>query len=130
MLRRHGRYDYSPINERPTYAWPNGKRLAVYVALNVEVFPFGEGMGPDLNMRQPEPDIPNFTWRDWGNRVGIWRLLDLFDELGLAMGRERFAIEARQDSLGDCQILAACTAACEPHGRTVALEDTVGDQLL
>ena len=84
-LRQHGRYDYNPIKGRPVYDWPNGKRLAVYVALNVEVFPFGEGMGPDLNMRQPEPDIPNYTWRDWGNRVGIWRLLDLFDEFAMPL---------------------------------------------
>ena len=85
MLKSHGRYDYVPIKGRPVYDWPNGKRLAVYVALNVEVFPFGEGMGPDLNMRQPEPDIPNYTWRDWGNRVGIWRLLDLFDEFAMPL---------------------------------------------
>lgn len=79
-LRQHGRYAFSPISARPKYRWPEGKGLAVYVVLNVEVFPFAEGMSPELNPRQPEPDIPNFTWRDWGNRVGIWRLLDLFDE--------------------------------------------------
>ena len=38
-------------------------------------------MGPELNPRQPEPDIVNYTWRDWGNRVGVWRLIELFDEL-------------------------------------------------
>jgi len=36
MLRNHGRYDYSNITERPDYSWPDGKRLAVYVAFNVE----------------------------------------------------------------------------------------------
>jgi hypothetical protein len=36
MLRRHGRYVYSPITERPVYDWPDGKRLAIYVALNIE----------------------------------------------------------------------------------------------
>jgi peptidoglycan/xylan/chitin deacetylase (PgdA/CDA1 family) len=80
MLKSHGRYAYSPIAGRPVYDWPNGTRLAVYIALNVEVFPFGEGLAPELNPRQPEPDITNYTWRDWGNRVGIWRLLDLYDE--------------------------------------------------
>ncbi len=81
MLRTHGRYPYSAIVRRPAYAWPNGSGLAVYVALNVEQFPFAEGMGPELNPRQPEPDIVNFTWRDWGNRVGVWRLIELFDEM-------------------------------------------------
>jgi peptidoglycan/xylan/chitin deacetylase (PgdA/CDA1 family) len=84
-LRCHGRYDYAPINGRPVYDWPGGKRLAIYVALNVEVFPYGEGMGPELNPRQPEPDIANYSWRDWGNRVGIWRLVDLFDEFDMPL---------------------------------------------
>jgi peptidoglycan/xylan/chitin deacetylase (PgdA/CDA1 family) len=81
MLRSHGRYPYSAIVRRPVYEWPNGTRLAVYVAVNVEQFPFGEGMGPELNPKQPEPDIVNFTWRDWGNRVGVWRLIELLDEM-------------------------------------------------
>jgi peptidoglycan/xylan/chitin deacetylase (PgdA/CDA1 family) len=79
VLRTHGRYAYSPIVERPPYDWPNGTRLAVYVAVNLEQFPFGEGMGPELNPRQPEPDVVNHAWRDWGNRVGVWRLLELLD---------------------------------------------------
>lgn len=82
-LRQHGRYGYSPIVERPVYDWPGGRRLAVYIAVNVEAFPFGEGLGPDLNPRQPEPDIVNYGWRDWGNRVGVWNLLDALDEYAL-----------------------------------------------
>jgi allantoinase len=79
VLRSHDRYPYSPIVDRPVYEWPNGTRLAVYIAVNVEVFPFGEGMAPELSARQPEPDVWNFSSRDWGNRVGIWRLLELLD---------------------------------------------------
>ena len=80
MLKSHDRYPYSPIVDRPTYQWPNGSRLAVYIALNIEVFPFGEGLGTDLSPRQPEPDIVNFTWRDYGNRVGVWSLIEALDE--------------------------------------------------
>ena len=79
-LRQHGRYPYSPIVERPVYDWPDGRRLAVYIAVNVETFPFGEGLGPELNARQPEPDVVNHGWRDWGNRVGVWNLLEALDE--------------------------------------------------
>lgn len=79
MLKTHGRYAYSPIVGRPPYEWPNGTRLAVYIAVNLEQFPFGEGLGPELNPRQPEPDVTNHAWRDWGNRVGVWRLLELLD---------------------------------------------------
>ncbi|WP_210215314.1 polysaccharide deacetylase family protein [Lichenihabitans psoromatis] len=83
VLRTHGRYDYIPITKRPTYDWPNGKRLAVYIGLNLEDFAFGEGLGAELAPGGPSPDILNFAWRDYGNRVGAWRLLELFDDLAL-----------------------------------------------
>ena len=79
-LRQNARYAYSPIVDRPVYDWPGGRRLAVYIAVNVETFPFGEGMAPDLNPRHPEPDIVNYGWRDWGNRVGVWNLLEVLEQ--------------------------------------------------
>lgn len=78
----HGRYGYSPIRGRKPYDWPGGKRLAVYVGLNLEHFAFGEGMGAELCPGGPPPDVLNYAWRDYGNRVGAWRMLDLFDRLG------------------------------------------------
>ena len=80
-LPMHGRYDYSPIHSRPDYSWPDGRRLAVYVALNLEHFAFGEGLGAELTPGGPQPDVLNYAWRDYGNRVGFWRLLELFDAL-------------------------------------------------
>lgn len=82
-IRKHGRYDYSPIIERPVYDWPGGKRLAVYIALNIEHFSFGEGLGHSPTSPGREPDVRNYAWRDYGLRVGIWRIFDLLDELGL-----------------------------------------------
>jgi peptidoglycan/xylan/chitin deacetylase (PgdA/CDA1 family) len=83
MLTSHGRYDYSPIRGRPVYDWPNGTRLAVYLGVNLEHFAFGEGLGAELCPGGPPPDVLNFGWRDWGNRVGGWRILDLLGELAL-----------------------------------------------
>src|SRR6201990_2143129 len=83
MPRTHDRYPYSPITRRPDYDWPNGKRLAVYVGLNLEWFAFGEGLGAELAPAGPQPDVLNYAWRDYGNRVGAWRLLELFDRLAL-----------------------------------------------
>jgi allantoinase len=80
MLRKHDRYDFSPIVQRPDWSWPNGARLAFFVAPNIEEFPYGEGLAIELNPKQREPDIPNYTWRDWGNRVGVWRMIELMDE--------------------------------------------------
>jgi allantoinase len=82
-MNQHGRYDYSPIHGRQRYRWPNGAGLAVYVAVNLEHFAFGEGLGAELAPGGPQPDVLNYAWRDYGNRVGAWRLLDLFDELRL-----------------------------------------------
>lgn len=82
-LRQHGRYAYHPIVERPDFCWPDGKRLAVFFALNLEHYAFAEGIAEDLVPGIPAPDVLNNSWRDYGNRVGAWRLLDLFRELGL-----------------------------------------------
>jgi peptidoglycan/xylan/chitin deacetylase (PgdA/CDA1 family) len=86
-LAGHGRYAYEPIEGRAAPDWPEGKRLAVYIALNLEVFSFGEGLGAELAPGPmaggPQPDVLNYAWRDYGNRVGVWRMLDLFYELEL-----------------------------------------------
>jgi hypothetical protein len=83
MIATHGRYPYSPIPARPVYDWPGGKRLAVYFALNLEWFSFGKGIGAELAPGGPPPDVLNYAWRDYGNRVGVFRLADLFAELRL-----------------------------------------------
>ncbi len=80
-LETHHRYAYSPITRRPDFDWPGGGRLAVYLGLNLEHFAFGEGLGAELAPGGPQPDVLNFAWRDYGNRVGAWRLLELFDAL-------------------------------------------------
>jgi len=81
--RTHDRYPYSPIAGRPVYDWPDGKRLAIYVGLNLEWFSFGEGLGAELAPGGPQPDVLNYAWRDYGNRVGVFRLAELFGELKL-----------------------------------------------
>jgi allantoinase len=83
MLPSHGRYAYHPWPERPRYAFPGGARLAVYLGVNLEHFAFGEGLGAELAPGGPPPDILNYAWRDYGNRVGAWRLLELLDQLRL-----------------------------------------------
>jgi peptidoglycan/xylan/chitin deacetylase (PgdA/CDA1 family) len=83
MLPAHDRYPYSAIVDRPDYTWPGGKRLAFYIALNVEQFAFGEPPGGDFTSQPHAPYHRSFAWRDYGNRVGVWRLLELFEELSL-----------------------------------------------
>jgi allantoinase len=82
----HSRFGYSAITRRPDIRWPNGARLAVYIGFNVEHFAFGEGLGATLAPASPPPDVLNFAWREYGNRVGVWRCIELFDELALPTG--------------------------------------------
>jgi allantoinase len=79
-LRTAPRYKYSPVTQRAGYSWPDGKRLAVYLALNVEQYKFGEGVIEELVPSTDQPDILNYSWCDYGTRVGVWRLLELMEE--------------------------------------------------
>lgn len=86
MLKGHGRYDYSAIAKRPDYSFPDGRRLAVHFCLNLEHFSFGEGLGNDYGTNQPQPNVRSYAWRDYGNRVGAWRLLELAEAYDLPYG--------------------------------------------
>lgn len=119
MLTSHNRYSYLPITERRPYEWPNGTRLAVYTVVNVEVFPFGEGLGIPIAPAQPEPDVVNFSYRDWGNRVGFFRLVELFQEFGFPA-----SMFLNSELFDHCpQIIAAIKGRGDEiagHGRTNA----------
>jgi hypothetical protein len=118
-LAGHDRYDYSPLRGRPNYTWPQGKRLAVYFALNLEHFSFGEGLGAELSPGGPQPDVLNFAWRDYGNRVGAWYVLDAFDALDLPMAA--LVNSAMYDYAPE--LVAACRTRGDEivaHGRTNA----------
>lgn len=80
ILTSHDRFPYSPIVNRPQFTWPEGKKLAVYVALCVEHFSYGEGLGLPYSPGLSHPNSYNWAWREYGNRVGGWRLIDLFEE--------------------------------------------------
>ena len=82
-LPGHERFDYRPITRRPHWQWPNGAGLAVYLGFNLEHFAFGEGLGACLGPASPHPDVLNHSWREYGNRVGAWRCLELFEQLSL-----------------------------------------------
>jgi len=80
------RYDYSPIASRKPLKFPGGKRVALLTYINVQHFPADR---PELvhaivpATANFQPDILNTTWRDYGMRVGIWRLFDILDRHGL-----------------------------------------------
>lgn len=85
-LKDHSRFPYSPIYSRPEGSWPNGARVAFYIGLNLEHFSFGEGLGGQLvpgSNTENSADILNYSWREYGNRVGGFRLLSILDKYKL-----------------------------------------------
>jgi peptidoglycan/xylan/chitin deacetylase (PgdA/CDA1 family) len=77
-------YEYSAIVDRPKLAWPQGARVAFYAGLNIEHFEVDK---PSTSIWEGTsalvPDPLNHGWRDYGNRVGIWRLIEIFDRHGV-----------------------------------------------
>ena len=76
-----------PDQRPPVYDWPNGKRLAVVFANNIEHFAFKAGVGLNDSEVDAAPSHRNSAWRDYGNRIGMWRMFDVFDELDLPMAQ-------------------------------------------
>jgi peptidoglycan/xylan/chitin deacetylase (PgdA/CDA1 family) len=79
---RPDRYDYSAITERANFSWPTGKRLALYIAIGFEEYTPDEGMTEDIVPECGAPDLVNTAWRDYGNRVGGFRLLNRLTGIG------------------------------------------------
>jgi peptidoglycan/xylan/chitin deacetylase (PgdA/CDA1 family) len=81
------RITYSPISDRPRVELPDGARMVVWVIVNIEEWSPLETMPrtvlPPPAGGSPMPDIPNWAWHEYGNRVGFWRMLEVFDELNI-----------------------------------------------
>jgi allantoinase len=79
------RIPYSPITERPPLKWPNGARVALWVVPNIEHYEYLPRRTVPRNPwpRTPHPDILGYAVRDYGNRVGVWRMFDVLDRLGI-----------------------------------------------
>lgn len=79
----HGRFAYLPFNRRPPLQLPDGARVAVWIIPNIEHFPWGK---PALSMAEGltkfDPDILNHAWRDYGGRVGVWRVAEILERQG------------------------------------------------
>jgi allantoinase len=81
--QEHDRFVYSPIIDRPPLRWPNGARVAVWVIPNIEHFLFDRpGTPVTVATLALSPDVLNYAWRDFGPRVGIWRLMEAMERYG------------------------------------------------
>jgi peptidoglycan/xylan/chitin deacetylase (PgdA/CDA1 family) len=78
--RRYGPFPYTPIYRRPKLKWPNGAHVAVWVCPNIEVFALNE---PVPSASGKVPDVPAWSLRDYGARVGIFRIMEVLSKRGI-----------------------------------------------
>jgi len=84
MLRDPGHYDFAPYRGRPKIRWPNGARVAFWVAPNIEHYEYDPPSNPTrAPWLRPNPDVLNYSWRDYGNRVGFDRMADVMEKYGV-----------------------------------------------
>ncbi|MBJ3778524.1 polysaccharide deacetylase family protein [Acuticoccus mangrovi] len=84
---KYGPFEFSAIAKRPHWTWPNGKTLAVWLCPNVEIFHLDVPMPGDSQERptgrEAVPMVRQWAQRDYGNRVGIWRVMDVLAKHGM-----------------------------------------------
>lgn len=81
---RHGPFPYSPIIRRPPLKWPHGAHVALWVIPNIEFFALDEQVPSGSGgTGVPVPDVPTWSARDYGNRIGVFRLMQVLDRHGI-----------------------------------------------
>lgn len=131
-------YDYSAITDRLPLRWPKGKRVALILTLNLETWqllkdtdkPYYAGGPPILPDVLPgnTPDFPNFTWREYGQRVGCFRLFKLFDEMKVKPSCTINAETAlRRRPMLDAALSRGCEIVAHNYEQGELLTDFAGD---
>ena len=116
------RIAYSPITDRPPLKLPGGARMAVWVIVNVEEWDTEQTMPRTVLTPpaggSPMPDIPNWAWHEYGNRVGFWRMLKVFDEFQipgvLAINGSRASRPTRRSSRRRSSATGSSSATASP----------------
>lgn len=90
------RAPYSAIVDRPPLTLPGGARVVVWTIVNLEVWDIDRPMARQI-LSPPQgnvllPDVPNWSWHEYGMRVGVWRFFDLYRRLGI---RPTLSVNAR-----------------------------------
>src|SRR5437868_9133344 len=112
MTQPRERIKYSAIVDCPKLQLPNGARMVVWTIVNVEVWEISGPMPRQVLVApsgvSPLPDVPNWSWHEYGMRVGFWRFYDLYQRLGI---RPTLAINARV-----CEEYPRVAQACKDAG--------------
>jgi peptidoglycan/xylan/chitin deacetylase (PgdA/CDA1 family) len=131
-------YDYVPISQRLPLRWPARKRVALIITLNLETWdlvkdtnrPYyagGPAILPDV-LPGDTPDFPNYTWREYGQRVGAFRLFDLFDEVKVRPSCTINAVTAlRRRPMLDAALARGCEILAHNYEQGELLTDFAKD---
>ena len=120
----HERYTWSQLHERPAVTWPNGARVALWVVTQLQWFPLD--MKPAIpvpaGMARPYPDYWDYTLRDYGNRIGVFRIFKVLDKLGIKSSvainsalAERYPYLVEQVNARDWELIANGLDMGHPH---------------
>ena len=112
MFLPRERADYSAIIDRPRLNLPDGKRMIVWSIVNLEVWDIARRMARQV-LPAPTgevllPDVPNWSWHEYGMRVGVWRLVEMYRRFGI---KPTLSINARV-----CVDYARVAQACRDEG--------------
>jgi allantoinase len=87
-MQPRDRVAYSAIVDRPPLRLPGEARIVVWTIVNLEVWDIGKPMArqvlPPPTGQVLLPDVPNWSWHEYGMRVGVWRFFKLYERLGIA----------------------------------------------
>jgi allantoinase len=131
-------YDYVPLPERLPLRWPEGKRVALFMTINLETWdlvkdtdkPYYAG-GPAIlpdSLPGNVPDFPNYSWREYGQRVGVWRLYEMFDAVGITPAVTMNAVTAlRRGAMVQAALQRGCEVIAHNYEQGELLTDAAGD---
>ena len=131
-------YGYTPLPQRNPIQWPGGKRVALILTFNLETWdlvkdttkPYYAGGPPILPDILPGnvADYPNYTWREYGQRVGAFRLFDLFDEVKVRPSCTINAVTAlRRRPMLDAALARGCEILAHNYEQGELLTDFAKD---
>lgn len=110
----HDLYDWSALHDRPPITWPGGRNVAVWPVISAEWFPItptDEPFRAPGHMVTPYPDYRHYTARDYGTRIGIWRLLAAWEAVGASVTVAMNAAVAERAT--------ELVAHCRKHGHEI-----------
>ena len=79
----YGPFPYRPINRRPNFRFPNGARVAIWIIPNIEFFALTDMIPASAGGGGKVPDVPGWSVRDYGNRIGVFRIMEVMKRYGM-----------------------------------------------